>query len=945
MATAVQLHGHPLPPHVSLLPLSFQINRQRISVSPHDTTVAWDSTLLEYLRDHVRLTGTKLGCGEGGCGACTVVVLRPKSRAQLQREQEHDVGNGLPYDIRAVNSCLMPLIAVHGCQVSRETGPIPFAFLFGSQCGFCTPGIIMSFYATLRNAGKRGLSERDIERGMDGNLCRCTGYRPILDALKTFAKASETADDDEDFNGLEAVTANSQQQQLSCSSPAESLAEAFRESSSICCRSIQSPGLSRIMSNISHFASTQIRNVACVGGNVATASPISDLNPVWLALNSEVRYIDALKLSEDDVLGEDDAFLERLEGRISMSNFFRGYRKTALPAGAVITRIVVSLPPPPDPNGTQETRRFTRAYKQAKRVDDDIATVTCCLYLEVEAGSPDLGQSWTVREARFAYGGMAPTTVLARRRPKKWDGFLSQSASAQLFRQIWSEVTEELQSEVKVRSSLPSAFKGLSRSALVRPVTRGSQDFEQVQVKVKGGSGGRISRCTSLDDDGQCRIVSIDATPALMPNGPALRFVEENDLVKLGGRNAFLFDDRFFAGSRSEAVGMVIGVVLAKTKRLAQAAARMVKVEYERLGPPVLDIDSAISAESFLTPRPKIQTATNEGFDDWSDCEHVLDGTTRLGGQSHFYLETNACLVVPSKEGDDMEVWSSTQNPSETQAFVSEALCIPMSHINVRVKRIGGGFGGKETRSVILAAVMAVASKFQVDLFAVNSTVTRTCCSTVKRHPFKGEWRIGMTRTGKFKKFDVKVYNNAGHSQDLSRAVLERAMFHIDGCYRWPALRVRGWMCRTHTVSNTAFRGFGGRRGREGRHLYGHCSKHQSGIDVGQIEGAFTQGLGLVTIEESLWKPNGDLVTKGPGNYKIPAFLYAHFFHGKPAMGGKMHHLRTVQGSKGVGEPPLTLGCFHFFAIKDAVRSARIDHGLPKATLIWTLPQHRKGSD
>lgn len=132
MATAVQLHGHPLPPHVSLLPLSFQVNRQRISVSPHDTTVTWDSTLLEYLRDHVRLTGTKLGCGEGGCGACTVVVLRPKSRAQLQREQEQDLGNGLPYDIRAVNSCLMPLIAVHGCQVSRETGPILFLQRFSA---------------------------------------------------------------------------------------------------------------------------------------------------------------------------------------------------------------------------------------------------------------------------------------------------------------------------------------------------------------------------------------------------------------------------------------------------------------------------------------------------------------------------------------------------------------------------------------------------------------------------------------------------------------------------------------------------------------------------------------------------------------------------------------------------------------------------------------------
>lgn len=116
------LHEHPLPPHVSLLPLTFQVNRQRISVSPLDTTIAWDSTLLEFLRDKLRLTGTKLGCGEGGCGACCVVLLRPKSSVQQLREGQHGIGNGLPYDIRAVNSCLMPLVAVHGCQIITVEG-------------------------------------------------------------------------------------------------------------------------------------------------------------------------------------------------------------------------------------------------------------------------------------------------------------------------------------------------------------------------------------------------------------------------------------------------------------------------------------------------------------------------------------------------------------------------------------------------------------------------------------------------------------------------------------------------------------------------------------------------------------------------------------------------------------------------------------------------------
>lgn len=622
-----------------------------------------------------------------------------------------------------------------------------------------------------------------------------------------------------------------------------------------------------VLSNAAHFASTQVRNVACIGGNIATASPISDLNPIWLALNAEVHYIDALANNDYDARAADDAILQNYEKKISMAKFFKGYRKTALPAGAVITRVTVPLLPPAKDHEVSEVVCFTRAYKQAKRVDDDIATVTCCLYLEVDATEgPGI-----IKEARFAFGGMGPTTALATETAKEVCGAkvddctvldraldrlssndfdlrydvpggmasFRKSLALSFLAKFWSEITEELQRQQGLKVALPDIFKGLSRSSLVRPVTQGSQDVESLEVTVKGGSGepmphlNALKQCAGTADyvddiaiqSGEligalvlttmanARIIKVDGTPAVEPRGPALHFVDANDLTKLGGRNSFLFDDRFFAGNESEAVGMVIGIVLAKTKRLAQAAARLVEVEYESLGPPILDIDSAIRTGSFLAPRPKIQTASDEVFDDWSDCDHVLDGTTRLGGQSHFYLETNACLVVPSKEDDEMDIWSSTQNPSETQAYVAEALRVPMNRINVRVKRIGGGFGGKESRSIILAAVLAVASKISGRPVRCQLDRDEDMLFNGQRHPFKGEWKIGLTRLGLVKKLDVKVYNNAGHSQDLSRAVLERAMLHIDGCYRWAALRVRGWMCRTHTVSNTAFRGFGGPQG------------------------------------------------------------------------------------------------------------------------------------
>lgn len=115
MTTTTQ--EYPIPSHIRSVPLTFTVNRKRVTIQPNNTKISFDSTLLEYLREHAQLTGVKLGCGEGGCGACTVAILRPKSRDVMEQESISGVGNGMRYEIKAVNSCLMPLIAVHGAQV------------------------------------------------------------------------------------------------------------------------------------------------------------------------------------------------------------------------------------------------------------------------------------------------------------------------------------------------------------------------------------------------------------------------------------------------------------------------------------------------------------------------------------------------------------------------------------------------------------------------------------------------------------------------------------------------------------------------------------------------------------------------------------------------------------------------------------------------------------
>jgi xanthine dehydrogenase/oxidase len=502
--------------------------------------------------------------------------------------------------------------------------------------------------------------------------------------------------------------------------------------------------------------------------------------------------------------------------------------------------------------------------------------VTCCLFIRAtKPTSASADDTLKIEEVRLAYGGMAPTTVFAKHTSAllqgmefSRDGKLNESL---LFSALDCLSTKDFDLKYNVPGGMPvyrktltlsfftrflseacsawgiscsslTNFDQIGESELHRGLTRGSQDYENVPVLTKNGSGAvvphlsALKQCTGeaeyVDDHpphsqelvgalvlttkANARIVKVDASFALQPSGPATHFVTLDDVQKVGGNNVWCppaFDDRFFCGEMAESVGMIIGVVLANSRREALDAARMVKVEYEELGPPILDIETAIAKESYFAAKPTILMGTEQDFDDWSDCEEVVQGETRLGGQEHFYLETNACLCVPSKEDQQIEVWSSTQNPTETQVYVASLLGIPMNRVTVRTKRLGGGFGGKESRSLPLACTMALASFISGRTVRCMLDRDEDILLSGQRHPFRSTWKIGFNKDGTLKKFDANVYNNAGWSQDLSQSVLERAMTHIDGLYHFEALRVHGFMCKTNTVSNTAFRGFGGPQG------------------------------------------------------------------------------------------------------------------------------------
>ena len=255
--------------------------------------------------------------------------------------------------------------------------------------------------------------------------------------------------------------------------------------------------------------------------------------------------------------------------------------------------------------------------------------------------------------------------------------------------------------------------------------------------------------------------------------------------------------------------GQPVAWVVGETLELARLAAEHVRIVYEPL-PALSSIAAAIAADSFHAPAERMRRGEPER--ELSTASERLEGELYINGQEHFYLETQAALALPDEAGG-VFVHSSTQHPAETQEVVARVLGIAKHLVTVQCLRMGGAFGGKETQANTWAAIAALAaSKLQRPVL-VRLTRAQDMTMTGKRHPFFARFRVGFSRDGKLSALLVDLFSDGGYSLDLSAPIISRAMFHIDNCYLLPHLEVVGKVCRTHTVSHTAFRGFGGPQG------------------------------------------------------------------------------------------------------------------------------------
>ncbi|XP_050804387.1 xanthine dehydrogenase/oxidase isoform X3 [Gopherus flavomarginatus] len=919
-----------------------------------------ETTLLTYLRRKLGLPGTKLGCGEGGCGACTVMISKFDN---FQKKIVH----------YSVNACLFPICALHHVAVTTVEGigstktrlhPVQerIAKSHGSQCGFCTPGIVMSMYALLRNRPQPNMEE--IEENFQGNLCRCTGYRPILQGYRTFAKDWSSCgkgingpgccmtgkdggccgrrvkdsgccmNEKKDnaamvssilFNPAEFQPLDPTQEPIF---PPELLTQKDKPQEKLCFKGervmwirpttlkellalkAQYPDAKLVVGNtevgiemrlknmlypviiapawipemifVQHtkegitfgaactlscvevvlkkavaelpsyktelfqavleqlrwFAGPQIKNVAALGGNIMTASPISDLNPVFMACGSKLTLVSN-------------------EGRRTIrmdEKFFTGYRKTVLKPKEILLSIEMPY---------SRKDEYFSAFKQASRREDDIAIVTCGMRVLFQEGSN------RVQEIKLTYGGMAPTTVLAEKTcqdliSREWNENLLQEACRLLademnlspsapggmvefrrtltlsfFFKFYLIVLQKLNKPPNGNNNLdelvPSKYVSATEVFHKDPVANvqlfqevpAGQSVEDmvgrpmVHLSAAKQACGEAVYCDDIpcyeneryltlvtSTKAHAKIISIDTTEAQSVPG-FVCFVSATDIP---GSNVtgIARDEPVFADNTVTCIGHIIGGVVADTHEHSRRAAKAVKIEYEALTP-IVTIQEAIEKQSFYQSPKKIEKGNvQKGFEE-SDC--VVEGEMYIGGQEHFYLETNCAIAVPKGEDGEMELFVSTQNPTTTQECVASALGVPANRILVRVKRMGGGFGGKESRSTLLSTAVAVAA-FKTG-HPVRCMLDRDedMLITGGRHSFLGHYKVGFMKNGKINSLEVSYYSNGGNSEDLSMAVMDRALFHLDNSYNIPNVKGVGTVCKTNLPSNTAFRGFGGPQG------------------------------------------------------------------------------------------------------------------------------------
>ncbi len=322
---------------------------------------------------------------------------------------------------------------------------------------------------------------------------------------------------------------------------------------------------------------------------------------------------------------------------------------------------------------------------------------------------------------------------------------------------------------------------------------------------------GTLHAAIGLSERAHARIKSIDLTKVRAAPGVVATLTAKD----VPGKNDYgpvIADDPIFATTLVQYFGQSIFAVAARTVGEARRAARLAIIEYEDLKP-ILTAEAAVRAQSFVLPTERMQRGNPAAA--IATAPHRLSGRIHIGGQDQFYLEGMIAYAVPKEDGT-MQVYSSTQHPGEIQHQVAHALDVDANDVVVDCRRMGGGFGGKESQPGLFACIAALFAQKLRRPVKLRADRDDDMMITGKRHDFVTDYEVGFDAAGRILGVEFTLAGRCGYSADLSGSINDRAMFHSDNCYYLGDVGITSYRCKTNTQSNTAFRGFGGPQGMVG---------------------------------------------------------------------------------------------------------------------------------
>jgi xanthine dehydrogenase molybdopterin binding subunit/xanthine dehydrogenase small subunit len=832
------------------------------------------TTLLDWLRGSGR-TGSKCGCAEGDCGACTVALV------------DRDSGGKPAY--RAINSCiaLLPMFAgreivtVEGlAQPAGPSGdklhPVQGCMVdnYGSQCGYCTPGFVVSLFEAYYRGDCRTTAQ--INDQLCGNLCRCTGYRPIRDAALAALKMRDSAS----VGGTRPEAAlHPDPFATRLQSPVAPPAElAYAVGSEFFFRPTSLAGLFALKEEhpeaLLVAGATEIgvelnkkfkkfpRLISVEGvlelthitpgesgwriGAGATLTAIEEqLGVEFPPLAKMLRQFAARQIRNRATLGgnlataspigdsapvllsfDAELVLASATGDrvVPLAEFFTGYRQTALRPGEIIREILL-----PRLAAAAGLKRRTDFIKVSHRQELDISVVAAAFCLDCDAAG-------VVRKARLAYGGVAERPRRALKAEAALTGRTLAETAGEVAEILRSEFTpiDDVRSGVAYRRGLVVSMWEKFVSGETSLVHDGHPAYQQMgawpvddatrQLRHESAVGHVTGRAMYVDDTALRRgMLEVALVSAPHARARILRR-DASAALKVPGVLAVLMAGDITGAnnvgvSRHDETLFADEEVLYHGHMIAAVVGESLAACREGAAlvqvdyeplPPVLGLAEAIRQNSYHTEPHLLHRG---------DCAAALEaaplkleGEFEYGGQEHFYLETQAAWAEAG-EDDTVLVNSSTQHPTEIQTIVCEVLGLARHKVVVQAPRMGGGFGGKETQGNAFAAIVALAARKTGRPVRIQLDRDVDMMLTGKRHPFHAKFRVGHDRDGRLLAMDAELVSDGGWSLDLSQPVLDRALFHLDNAYYLPAVHFTGRVAKTNTTSHTAFRGFGGPQG------------------------------------------------------------------------------------------------------------------------------------